>query len=400
MHRRRALAFAILVSLPAVTPARAGTPQLDRMRPILCMDDPAGRRVRVQCDAPESGGTTCLFTPACRGNPCEELERVGWCSEAGDGERWADLAGKGYSFVPARADTPAGFYRDEEGRAFQVNFDLNDRLWLGGSYLHTFSEDSRERDGVLLELGLRAELLNDDHRSRSRFRFLEVSLVPAPLEIEASLLRFDSSSAGDKPFVRITTFIGGPARHDLYLAGGWWLDLLGVEHRPRGSTLDTNVRIVGGGVTWDLWQDADMTSYLRVKLGVGLDDDIRDGQARFCAAPLVALEGDVTFDDEGFHHLVLSSRFEAAFIQRADEEGFDYHRRFESELAYELILIAIDDQPLTLRAGVSGGYRDDLAEGNGWALALAAGLRFSLWAPPRDLAARDAIIAGRNGRAP
>jgi len=172
------------------------------------------------------------------------------------------------------------------------------------------------------------------------------------------------------------------------------MDLLTVDHRPRGSVGDTQLRIIGGGVTWDLFQDADMTSYLRIKLGVGLDDAFLDKEerGRFVVAPLAALEGDFSFDDEGFHHLVLSSRFEAAFIEDISEgaDGLVYHRRFDNELAYELILIAIDDQPITLRVGVTGGYRDDLVEHNGWEFAALAGLRFSLWASPRDHSAREA----------
>ena len=282
---------------------------------------------------------------------------------------------------------PAGYFRDAEGRTFQVVFDLNQRFWIGGGYVRSLLDD--EPGAGTLETGFRVDVPRGGHRGKDRFRFLEYSLTLDRPRMVASLFRWDSSNRGDEPFVRLSTFIGGPARHDLYLQGGGWLDLLGVDHLPRGTRHDAIVRVLAGGFTWDWWHDDTMTSFLRLKLGGAIDDAIRidPDRGRFSIVPIVALEGDFTLDGAGFYHLTLSSRWESPFTENDARDGLDRFTRFDNELAWEMILLALDDQPLSLRLSVSGGYRDDLAEGNGWDLAAGASLRFSLWAPPGELPA-------------
>ena len=47
-------------------------------------------------------------------------------------------------------------------------------------------------------------------------------------------------------------------------------------------------------------------------------------------------------------------------------------------------MLALNDQPLSLRLSAGAERRDDFpALGDRWALTAQAGLRFSLWAPPR-----------------
>jgi hypothetical protein len=61
-----------------------------------------------------------------------------------------------------------------------------------------------------------------------------------------------------------------------------------------------------------------------------------------------------------------------------------WFNRFGTTAAYEGVLIAINDQPISLRVGASGIVRDDLIDGNStFELKFTTGLRFSLWAPPR-----------------
>lgn len=302
---------------------------------------------------------------------------------------------------PETAPVREGWWRDEDGNLFQVAFDMHRRFWLGGGWLGglTSADDHR----LVLESGFRLDVLADDLRTRVRYRFLESELALSPLSLSARLLAIDTSTESDEPFVRITTFVGTPRRHDLYLSAGWWAELLAVEHRPRGSADDTLLRFAGAGFTWDLWHDADMTSYFRLRAGVALDDILRRGDdARFAVTPLVALEADLTFDPEGFHNLVLSTGYEALLFEGPDDGDIDHHTRFVSSVAYELILIALNDQPLTLRVALSGGYRDDLSDPDrdGWALSAMAGLRFSLWAPAPDFAARREAEAQRAGRQP
>ena len=59
-------------------------------------------------------------------------------------------------------------------------------------------------------------------------------------------------------------------------------------------------------------------------------------------------------------------------------------QRFKAQLEYERVILAINDQPLSLHVAAGGEKRDDLpGVPNVWAFVFDTGLRFSLWAPPR-----------------
>lgn len=293
--------------------------------------------------------------------------------------------------------TPPGWQRDERGQLFQVNFDLNRRFWLGSQWL--FAAGDTDVDGVELDVGLRGDAVSWDARKRYRFHGLLGSLTLDPLTLRATLFRADASYDHEEPILRITTFFGAPKRHDLFLAIGWWGDLLTVEHHPRGSAPETQLRVVGGGPTWDLWQDADLTSFVRLRAGANLEHHFvrsSGGYSAWALAPLAYLEADITFDRGGFHHLLFASGFEGVFVLDGTPE---LQKRFVNEVGYEVIVLAINDQPVTLRAVVGGGYREDLAVGpSGWEVTARVGLRTSLWAPARDLEALDAAEQRRARR--
>lgn len=297
--------------------------------------------------------------------------------------------------VPPDPVTRPGYFRDRDGRELQVAFDLNQRFWLGLGYRHVFFDGGTDGGGLALDLGFRVDALSDDTRKKTRWRVLELDLAPntkGRLRLDASLMRFDTSTLGDRPFLRLTTFVGGPARHDLYLQGGWWMDLLGLELRERrAATPRSELRLRYGalGVHWDLWQDADMTSYVRLKVGGAVDSRFADAEvAKVSLTPMAALEGEVTFDDAGFHHLSFASSAELELAPLTGDD-LDPRWRFDQRLAYEVIALAIDDQPISLRLEGRATHHPGQVDGGGWELAAEASLRVSLWAPPRDLAARD-----------
>lgn len=415
----RRLAVAALTTLLAAH-ARAAAPEpggptrrLDPSAAIRCGTDDRGRQVRLQCAAPGLEPGVCLVASAClegrdaKTDVCTWLERTGdctWFDNGAEGEAGWDELVAGKRLVPAIADAAPGWWRDEAGRVFQVAFDLNRRMWLGVRWLGTFGEGrASELGGLGLDMGFRVDVLHDDLATRTRFRFLESDLTLAPFTMRGRLLMIDSSNDGDEPFLRLTTFVGEPARHDVYLTAGWWGELLAIEHAPRGSRDDTLLRFAGFGMTWDLWHDPTMESFVRLRGGLGVDELLRDGEdARVAVTPLVALEADVTFDRAGFHRLAFGSSYEVSYFDPAGEATLASHQRFRGELAYELVTIAINDQPVTLRLAAAGGWRDDLADEalHGWELAVTAGLRVSLWAPEPDEHARRRAEARHEGRAP
>lgn len=81
-------------------------------------------------------------------------------------------------------------------------------------------------------------------------------------------------------------------------------------------------------------------------------------------------------------------RFEVAHDLPRYFSPIEYSRklaqRFRTRLQYEAIILAINDQPLTLKLAAGGEKRDDVPGiPYQWAFVMDAGLRFSLWAPPR-----------------
>lgn len=370
-------------------------------REVWCLIDNDGRGIRAQCSDPsEDGERVCLWSSDCvkgtRGSRCQPLERVNQCRLPGRRQHltYEGLRGAGFRFVEAIAEAPPGWMRDARGRVFQYNFDLNRRVWIGTRWHYSHrAPDSDELGRIALSSGLRAEVLSSSMRWRYRYHAMLADVYLNPLQVTGTLLRVDTSHESNTPLFRITTFWPDPERHDTYLNLGWWGELGSIEHSPRGSAQDTMIRIAAGGATLDLWHNPDLSSFVRLRSGVGIDELVLRGpeevQGRVAITPMVYAEGDTTFDRDGFHHLTVGSGFEAPFIMRDGEDPLATYR-FKNEVAYEVIMLAINDQPLTLRATVGGGYRDDvLSSASGWEVNAGIGLRISLWAPARDLAALD-----------
>ena len=126
---------------------------------------------------------------------------------------------------------------------------------------------------------------------------------------------------------------------------------------------------------------------------------IRNNDDHLAITPLIYLETDLTLDQEGFHHIVASSGYEAIISFTGKGGDAEAHHRFLNEVAYEVIAFAVNDQPITFRASVGGGYRDDLVAANGWEFKAGVGLRASIWAPARDIKAMDKAEALKNPKA-
>lgn len=379
------------VSHAEPTAPAASPEQLRWDQPIRCLRGPKGRQLFVQCDVDRK---RCLFHDGCipgtSGARCERMERLAGCGAWQNDElTYQELRKRGMRFEAARAESPPGWTRDERGRVFQTEFDMNRRGWLGARYRPSYGPQDRYEVGrVGFETGLRAEWLSDDTRTRHRVHLLEGELTINPLGARALLLRYDTSRESGEPLLRITTF-WPPERHDLYMNLGWFAEAGGLEFRPRSSQDETLLRFVGAGLTWDLWHSLELDSYARLRVGAAFEDlylDRDDLNHRLALTPLAWLESDVLFDPAGLHRLTVRSGIEPPLIWLDDEHALPSFRvRFLNEAAYELVVVAINDQPLSLRIAASGGYRSDLdGEASGWELGGAAGLRVNFWAPAPD----------------
>jgi hypothetical protein len=343
---------------------------------------PSGR-YRVQCDA---ATRRCLAAPeneldADGTESDRRLERVPPCRDVPDTIH--QRVAEGYTFVPAIAEAPAGWYRDERGRVMQFNFDLHRRVWLGGAWAPLWSAGGeRPLTRGRVDFGIVTEFPGGEKRMR-RFTLLETELVLGQhSSLDATLLRYDTNVRQDKPLIRVTTFLGKPRRKDLTFDMGTWLEVLRLELLRRGGTEHIFYTFATGNLTLDLWHARDLASYVRVRAGPSLEYDRTHGF--FTLVPGAVLEGDLTLDPNGFHHLTFGAEAEKLLL---DEEvgGRPHHpERLRVRAGYELILLAINDQPLSLVLDGRGQWRTDLVdEPTGWEWSAQMGLRFSLWAPAR-----------------
>ncbi len=389
--RAAALAGGVAALASAAFPAPAladkdSLPAMDPDRPVLCVARPSeGHNWRVQCD---DRSKTCLWAPdgevGSDGRVQRDLERGRACIPA-DASFVDERRAQGYRLVRALPDAPHGWQRDERGRVFQVNFDLKRRLYLGASWAPRTVGDESDTGRAAIDFGLFVWEHLDRSRSptRHRLRLVEGEARLAPYSGQLVLAHYDVSRHYANPLLRVTTFFGRPRRADITFHLGGWIEAGALELHKTDLGDARLWRIATGHVTVDLWQSADLESYARVRGGVGVEGAAQDGQAdRTALTPGAALESDFTLDRRGFHHVGAEIAHERPrYVDGAEGTA----ERTRARLHYELIVLAINDQPLSLRLSAGAERRDDIPGlDDSWALTANAGLRFSLWAPPRE----------------
>ncbi|ATB27010.1 hypothetical protein [Melittangium boletus] len=341
-------------------------------------------RYRVQCD---EATRRCLAAPQKELNAdgtesTRTLERVPGCNELPNVSR--QRAEAGFVFVPAIAETPPGWYRDERGRVMQFNFDLHRRVWLGGGWTPQWRQgEERALSRGRLDFGIVTETPGWRSRRVHRVTLFDTELVLGEQSsLDATLLRYDTNARPTQPFIRVSTFIGKPRRTDLSLDLGTWLEVLHLEQVRRGGIDTSFLTLVGGQLTLDLWHSVDLSSYVRVRAGPSLEYDRT--HSFLTLVPGAALEGDLTLDDNGFHHLTASAETEKILLAKRVDGRPLRPERLRLRAGYEVILLAINDQPVSLVLEGRGQWRDDLGGvPPAWEWSAHTGLRFSLWAPAR-----------------
>ena len=374
-------------------PCYADGPQLPAMdpeRPVLCLRDSADEVWRIQCDP---STRVCLYAPndeldASGRNRVKALERARTCELDAPFDR-KRMEADGYTFVPGKVDAPYGWMRDERQRVFQINFDLKRRMYFGVAYTpEKFLENPLASTRTSIDFGLLIfDVKTEDGASATmhRFRLFEGQVNMAPFSSEIVMAHYDLSHRFVDPLLRITTFFGEPARHDLGLNLGMWNEAGDLELHPTPYGYSQLWRHATSEVTLDLWQSHDLDSFVRVRTGLGLEGQHDDVNGyRSAISWTSAFEADTVLDKNGFHNL----RFE--FVQEnpryftATATTPLQTQRLFAHLQYETVLLAINDQPLTFKLAAGGEKRDDLpGVPNTWAFVMDAGLRFNLWAPPR-----------------
>jgi hypothetical protein len=379
---------AIGLGLPAIASADdADLPMMDASRPVACAKDKEGKVWRLQCD---HAAKICLYAPDeeldSEGQRTKPLERTRDC--AFDPFDRAGLEASGYTMRAGRADAPWGWTRDTRGRGFQVNFDLKRRMYFGVAYSpRKVLENPLQSTRTSIDYGLFVFETRTRGKSpmRHRIRLLEGEVHLEPFTAEMVVAHYDMSRRFFDPLVRITTFAGTPRRHDLHLNLGLWTEAGGLEIHKTALGHSQLWKHATAQVTLDLWQSAQQDSFMRVRTGLALEGQHTDVTGyRSALTAGSALELDCVLDDEGFHNLRIEVAHELPRYWSPLERTGKLAQRMHARLLYEAIVLAINDQPLTLKLAAGGEKRDDIPGiPDQWAFVMDAGLRFSLWAPPR-----------------
>ncbi len=383
----RAALAALAIGVPAVGFAD-DRPAMDHEQPVLCVRDTEGLIWRIQCNAAMK---TCLFAANdeldSTGERRKPLERARTCELDVPFDRHA-LEASGFRFVAARVDAPWGWMRDERERVYQISFDLKRRLYFGAAYTPVKVIDNplaSKRTSIDFGLLVLERLTHGPTPTRHRLRLVEGQVHLQPFSAELVVAHYDVSRRLFDPLLRFTTFVGTPSRHDLYLNLGLWSEAGGLElHRTAlGNT--QLWRQATAQVTLDLWQSPNLDSFLRVRTGLGFEgqhDDVNGYRSALTASS--ALDLDMVLDPAGFHNLRLELDHEVPRYYVPIGTQSRWAQRMRARIQYETIVLAINDQPLTLKLAAGGEKRDDLpGVPDQWAFVIDAGLRFSLWAPPR-----------------
>ncbi|WP_224245352.1 hypothetical protein [Hyalangium gracile] len=364
-------------------------PSLRYDQPILCTRLPSTQQVpsgeyRMQCDPVTR---RCLIAPAHELDSSGEetdrpLLRTSYCDRS---EVSAETrVQEGYRFVPAIAESPPGWYRDEQGRVMQFNFDLHRRIYLGGAWAPLLRHGNDVvTDRVRVDFGIRTEFPGgeEDHRLH-RLTFLDTEVYLGQSSLDFTLVRYDFNVERKVPLFRITTFFGKPRRYDFGLNLGAWVEALHQESIEREDSELSVLTWAAVHGTLDLWHSEDLVSFVRLRAGPSIERDRTHGMNTL--VPTAALEGDLTLDTDGFHHLLFSAEAEQVLLGDRVEGRPLRPERLRVRAGYELILLAINDQPVSLVVDGRGTWRSDIPRvAAKWEWSGNAGLRVSLWAPAR-----------------
>ncbi|MDC0746353.1 hypothetical protein [Polyangium mundeleinium] len=388
-----ALLTAPLLAFAAPAAADDAPPALRWDQPVSCYNLKEGKTLRVQCTQ-DAKGETCLVAPGEMVGIGDPLDKVQPCTPYND-DAYRDLARRA-RIVPAVAEAPPGYARGESGRAFQVKFDLLNRFYIGVGWAPTL-QSSR---GFAIpagfpfaranaEMGIHLSILSPRRRARHDLRILEGSATFADLELRGTLLSYDYQHEHRRPLFWISTFFGEPDVFPILPRMGFGFRVLSVLDRQPSFRDALDMEFGEFHVAWNPWQSDDMYSHLRVEIGGNFgahwqDRTIVSGKSgNYFLGPTAAIETRISLGKGGLHYLFSDLTFRRPTIVSGDLTG-ETVNRLAGSFAYEGVLVAINDQPISVRLAAEGRTQNDFVRDvRAVELRFFAGLRMSFGAPPR-----------------
>jgi hypothetical protein len=386
--------IALCLGLACAGEARADPiPRLQWDRPIRCMEGPDGKVLRIQCDD-DTKPTECLVAPN-TGTEGGELHRTKDCTVMGDKQAYALLVATGARLATAVAEAPPGFSRSDRGRAYQTKFDLLDRVYIGAGWAPVYA---RAGDGTSppapfpfgraqAEIGMDASVFSPRGRSRHDFEVLQGTASFTDLHFNGQVFAYDYQQVHRRPVFWVTTFFGPPHLYPTAIPLGFGMRVVNIDEAPPSAPKTLDIEALEAHVSWNPIQSADMYSRLRLEAGADFGDAWADRTlaGRWYAGFTSAIRSRVSLGEGGLHYLFADLAYTRPTLFAEGQLPARALNRFKGMLAYEGVLIAINDQPVSLRLAATGVVRDDLVAGNARNVEIGgnAGLRFSFWAPPR-----------------
>ncbi len=393
------LLFSATLSLPLAiaAPAKAADdapPTLSWDRPVQCYDLGDGKSARVQCQT-DGKNETCLVAPNEMVGIGDPLDRVKPCTDSFDVNTYA-LLKKRARLVPAIAEAPTGYARGESGRAFQVKFDLLNRFYIGVGWAPTLqsSRGFTVPEGFPFarahaEMGINISILSPRKRARHDLRLLEGSATFADLELRGTLLAYDYQHEHRRPLFWVSTFFGEPEVHPLLPRMGWGFRIVSVLDRPPSYRDALEIEFCEVHLGYNPWQSSDLYSNLRVEIGGDIGSywtdraSVAGKTGNTFVGPTAALKSRLSLGKGGLHYLFTDLSFRRPTILTGTLAGSTVNR-FSGSMAYEGVLIAINDQPISARLSMEGRTQSDYTRDvRAVELRFLAGLRMSFGAPPR-----------------
>ena len=283
-----------------------------------------------------------------------------------------------------KEEVPEGYMQDEYGRITQVTFDLRRRFHVGVSSMTRFdAEDSYSMaNSLALETGGSNDFLDLEYGHRHRHRFLEGRLILNPLEVDMLFYSYDFSRSTPGSPIWITTFIGEPRRFDVPIEVGVGATLGRLHYRATEAGDLMLFDLLSGRVNWEFYQGKNLENYVLLSTGggFGLRHLDSSGTTEAYAFPEVGLRAVWSLGERGLTQIALDGRMKWAWELSTQESWM----MGQAGLSAEQILIAINDQPLSLYVEPHARLTQfEPADLDGVDYRVMAGVRLSLFVPTR-----------------
>lgn len=279
-------------------------------------------------------------------------------------------------------NAPDGYMRDKNGRLFQVTFDMRKRFYIGSHWAPVFNQSDMDLQRVGFDFGFRTYNYRSYRNKRHRIKLLEGNVSMAPVDFNILLFGYDLGIDRKEPAVWLTTFIGKPRRWDFGADIGWGMRLLRMDYHPMLSDNYIDLENVNFYVAWELHHAKRLANYVRFAIGPAYGQLLtgKEGEsARHSIYPKASLEAEFQVGKTGRHHIGFELTGEAR--PYFDEIRTIYYRGL-GRAFYEAVVLAVNDQPISLYLEGKAQYREDIPDApEEWEYRGMAGLRFSFWAP-------------------